>query len=710
MKLKVLLDTTFVLSVLFLFTCANKQSDIQFSKKDGKYIFESKELKIDFDQQMRCNVYRKKDDKLLSFIKEENIPHYLVINDTAVMEFTVDDKRLKISEIDDEFGPGKRLTLVGAAAGPLGSLIEKTLTIDLHRQFPQAAILSAEYRNVQATQGLFIDKEVDNSFKLDASLINKKYNKHAFWILQGGSYHSRPDWINPVTDDFSFDNYQGQRIETEAVGGGLPVLDVWNKETGFFIGSIRGKPTLISLPARVDQAGCLDISIQYERNHLEFNDVYKSIPMVVGVHSGDFYNGLRSYSDIMAAKGFKMIQPDSSDPVYGAEWCGWGLGPDFEPQKMIDMIPVLKEMNFKVVTVDLGWFYHNGDLVPRDDRFPNGDADMRKFVKAFHDNGLLIDLWITPSVAGSDLKRKHPEWLIKDKNGNFIVKNSYGSKIYYLCPALKKVRDYHREFVKKSVGDWGFDGFKMDQSLINAASSCYAKDHNHAYPEESFEALPEIYKIIYKETFKVKTSAVVEVCPCGMFPSFYKMPYYNLPVASDPKSQWQIRHRGKTLKALMGPHAAYFGDHVERYYKESNFPSMIGVGGIPGTMFVLKPEDNAEFLRVKYPGYLSPERKVHFKKWLDIYNKYELASGEYLNLYDIAYDKPETHVVRKNNILYYAFYAPEWNGEIEFRGLDDGKEYLVEDYVNHNELGKINGSGTLKVEFKEYLLVRAMPQ
>ena len=41
------------------------------------------------------------------------------------------------------------------------------------------------------------------------------------------------------------------------------------------------------------------------------------------------------------------------------------------------------------------------------------------------------------------------------------------------------------------------------------------------------------------------------------------MPYMNQAVASDPESSWQVRHKGKTIKALMGPSAAYAGDHVE---------------------------------------------------------------------------------------------------------------------------------------------------
>ena len=32
---------------------------------------------------------------------------------------------------------------------------------------------------------------------------------------------------------------------------------------------------------------------------------------------------------------------------------------------------------------------------------------------------------------------------------------------------------------------------------------------------------------------------------------------FNQAPASDPESSWQVRHKGKTLKALMGPSAAF---------------------------------------------------------------------------------------------------------------------------------------------------------
>lgn len=85
-----------------------------------------------------------------------------------------------------------------------------------------------------------------------------------------------------------------------------------------------------------------------------------------------------------------------------------------------------------------------------------------------------------------------------------------------------------------------------------------------------------------------------------------------------------------------------------------------------------------------------------------------LPEGEYLgDLYDIGFDKPETHCIRKDGVLYYALYAPEWNGDVALRGLGAG-QYEITDYVNNERLGVVNGPpGKLHVVFRHALLVKA---
>jgi alpha-galactosidase len=139
------------------------------------------------------------------------------------------------------------------------------------------------------------------------------------------------------------------------------------------------------------------------------------------------------------------------------------------------------------------------------------------------------------------------------------------------------------------------------------------------------------------------------------------MPHFNMSVASDPASSFQVRSKGKTFKALMGDNIPYLGDYVELSDGANDFASTVGVGGVVGTMFVLpnlvKKHDKSD---------LTPQREKIFEKWLSIYKDKMLSRGEYLEeLYDIGFDRPEAHVIRKGGDIYYAFFARAWSGPIE---------------------------------------------
>jgi len=108
---------------------------------------------------------------------------------------------------------------------------------------------------------------------------------------------------------------------------------------------------------------------------------------------------------------------------------------------------------------------------------------------------------------------------------------------------------------------------------------------------------------------------------------------------------------------------------------------------------------------------LTPPREKDFEKWLGIYHDKMLSRGQYLGqLYDIGFDVPETHVIRKDQTLYYAFFAKQWKGPIELRGLED-RNYTVVDYVTGKSLGTVAGHNAhLPVAFDGNLLLEASPQ
>jgi len=181
---------------------------------------------------------------------------------------------------------------------------------------------------------------------------------------------------------------------------------------------------------------------------------------------------------------------------------------------------------------------------------------------------------------------------------------------------------------------------------------------------------------------------VIQICPCGCAINYFLLPTFNQAVASDPTSSMQVRMKRKAY-AAMAPGLAYYGDHVELTDDANDFASQIGTGAVIGTKFTY-PKDNPN---ASESFLLTPEKEQLIRHWMKIFKDKNLARGEYLNLYTWGYDYPEAHVIRQNDAMYYSFYAPEFEGQLELRGLEPGREYTVTEYAAENPREfTINGS------------------
>jgi alpha-galactosidase len=375
---------------------------------------------------------------------------------------------------------------------------------------------------------------------------------------------------------------------------------------------------------------------------------------------------------------------------------------------MVGTLQKAKELGLEWAVLDDGWQTNEGDWKIDRKKFPAGEADMRGLVDAVKDAGLKARLWLTPLAVdpGSDLLHDHTEMLLLDKDGAPQLVTWWNS--LYLCPAYQPTIDMTRDLIRKILGEWGYQGLKLDGQHLNGVAPCYNPAHNHARPEESFEKLQDFWKMVYDTAREVNPKAVVELCPCGTSYAFHNMPYMNQAPAADPLSSWQVRHKGKTLKALMGPSAPYAGDHVELSDGGDDFASTIGIGAVLSTKFTwpVDPKPKDSFL-------LTPEREEKWRKWIGIYREKMLPKGIYRGeLYDIGFDKPEGHAIEKDGKLYFAFFAPRWDGPVEIRGLGAGR-WRLRDYADGRDLGEVRGAtgGTARValHFEHALLLEAVP-
>lgn len=651
---------------------------------------EDSALRIEWDANLHARVSRRTGEHWIPMTAWGPSEYLLRADDRHIADFAI--KHQLRDTIDDANGPGTRLTLRGTAVED----VEKTVTVTLYRRHPGIALVRVAYRNT--APGILSFRSWTNG---DVRVSAAGTRAPAFWCYSGASYEDRRDWVQPVEPGFAQDNFLG--MEASDYGGGTPIVDVWHREGGLAVGHVETTPRRVSLPVQRQRGAARVAVCGREKRDLKPGERFETPETFVAVHDGDYFAALTTYRLLMSERGMTPAVPPAT--AYESIWCAWGYERDCTTALIVGTLPKVKELGLDWAVIDDGWQERIGDWNPNRTKYPNGEADVRRLVSDIRAGGLKPRLWYSPlSVApGSDFLHDHADMLLLDKDG--AVQNISWWNSFYLCPAYEKTVQHTQGLIKKFIGDWGFAGLKIDGQHLNNVAPCFNPAHHHARPEESVEGLQTFFHAVHQTATAINPDAVIELCPCGTAYSAFNFPYMNQAPASDPESSWQVRHKGKTLKALMGPSAPYAGDHVELSDHHDDFASTVGVGAVVSTKFTwpVDPKPKDSFL-------LTPEKEREWRRWIALYKQKMLPLGTYRGeLYDIGFDRPETHAIEKDDRLYYAFFADRWSGPVALRGLRPGL-YRIRDYFNERDLGTVSGArGRLPVTFERFLLLEAIP-
>ncbi|MGO9088237.1 MAG: glycoside hydrolase family 36 protein [Candidatus Sulfotelmatobacter sp.] len=635
------------------------------------------------------------------------------------LEFISDFSQVKVLEATGKLGRGKRVEFPARPLAPAGVDLERSVVLEVYDDFPNMALVSVAYKNI-GTADFQIDQVVTQLHRFN----NHEVKEHPYdmWAFQGSSYDWGENDVQKLMRASAQPNLMGEAVKG-GYGGGIPVVAFWTATVGEAIGHVETLPWTLSIPVKVEADGRVSAKIAIPANTvLKPGESYSTPRSFVAVYSGDFYEPLRLWSSVLQKEGWEIPKP--SNEAYNVAWCGWGYEFNVTPAQMLGTVPKLKELGIKWATLDDRWFDTYGDWNPRNETFP-GDS-IKQMVDDFHKQGMLAQLWWLPlgvedgqgrweshKYVVAKVAQEHPDWLILDKNGKHARMTR---DLAALCPAVPEVQAYYKQLTERFIRDWGFDGSKLDN--IYSVPMCYNPAHHHKSPQDSVNAMGEVYKTIFQTTRAIKPESVTQACPCGTPPSLAWLPFIDQAVTADPVGAVQVRRRIKMYKALLGPEAAVYGDHVELSgmspmghgnWSEhgSDFASTLGTGGVPGTKFVW-PDPGPKFKAVN----LTPEKEAHWKKWIGLYNEKMLSKGEFRDLYVYGYDSPEAYAIEKDGKMYYAFFAEKadvpFKGEVELRGLKPGS-YQVVDYAEGKDLGTVQAEAgkapRLKTEFKEHLLL-----
>jgi alpha-galactosidase len=642
-----------------------------------------------------------------------------VVQGSREIHFVLDFDQAKVLESAGKLGRGKRVEIPAHPLIASGPNLLRTLTLEAYDDFPNLLLSSVEYKN-NGSADVRMDRVIEQRHRLSAKLADPKAQAWEMWSFQGSSYDWGKDDVFKLTRNSSQPNIFGEAVK--GYGGGIPVVAFWTANVGEAIGHVETLPLSVSLPVKVEGDNGVDTALAIPADvNLKPGETFSTPRSFVAVYGGDYYEPLRMWSGVLQKEGWNLPKP--SGEAYNVSWCGWGYEFNVTPAMMEGTIPKLKEMGIKWATLDDRWFDTYGDWNARADTFP-GDS-IKKMTDDFHKQGMLVQLWWLPigvedgegkweshKYIVAKVAKEHPEWLILDKNGKHA---RMARNLAALCPALPEVQAYHKQLTEKFIRDWGYDGSKLDN--IFSVPKCYNPAHHHKSPQDSVNAVADVYKTIFQTTRGIKPNSVTQSCPCGTPPSLAWLPYMDQAVTADPVGATQVRRRIKMYKALLGPESAVYGDHVElstmdrigNHWREhgEDFASTVGTGGVVGTKFVW-PELGPKYQQVN----LTEHKDEVWKKWIALYNEKMLSKGTFLNLYTYGYDVPEAYAIEKDGKMYYAFFAPDphsdWKGEVELRGLKPGS-YHVTDYADGKDLGTVEtASGKapkLAASFKDHLLL-----
>lgn len=153
-----------------------------------------------------------------------------------------------------------------------------------------------------------------------------------------------------------------------------------------------------------------------------------------------------------------------------------------------------KAAGLDTVIIDDGWQTtdNNGGYAYCGDWQPIGLPRIKELVDEIHKLGLKVILWFSVPFLG-----KYSDSFEEYKD--LTLYSFFDDTVYVLDPRYKKVRDYLTAFYAKAVGEWGFDGLKLD--FID--SFCLGNDEGKPIHLRDYQSLEDAVEALMAD---VKTA------------------------------------------------------------------------------------------------------------------------------------------------------------------------------------------------------------
>ena len=261
---------------------------------------------------------------------------------------------------------------------------------------------------------------------------------------------------------------------------------------------------------------------------------------------------------ICRENGFKAADvPEAArDPLYSTWYAYWQ---DVHAEPLEREAKLAADLGMKTMILDDGWqkvesasFYSaTGDWMPVASRFP----DMKAHVAKVHAAGLKYMLWLSVPYVGDESKA----WGRFEKKMLYVHGRKSPGRIGVLDPRFPDVREYLIATYERAVGEWGFDGLKLDfiDSFRLTGTDPAVKEN---YAGRDFKSVPaavdRLMTDILARLKRLNPDVLVEFRQSYMGPAILK--YGNMIRAADcPADPWSNRKRICDLRLTSGETAVH---------------------------------------------------------------------------------------------------------------------------------------------------------
>jgi alpha-galactosidase len=195
-------------------------------------------------------------------------------------------------------------------------------------------------------------------------------------------------------------------------------------------------------------------------------------------------------------------------------YCTWyPYGDRISEPLILDLAKGAAACGVKDFLIDAGWFRNEfspprdpwwaacGDYLTDPKKFPRGLPPVFRQIQAL---GMRPCLWSSLATVGASSRamRDHPEWMVRDRHGDFINLHIVREKMFTACMTTPWY-DHAKSAMLNLIKENDLKYLKVDLAFLAGAyrfdeenTGCYAKGHPHKDREESLW-------MIYEQTWKL---------------------------------------------------------------------------------------------------------------------------------------------------------------------------------------------------------------